>query len=142
MNIKHLTGKYFRIYNQIIDNRISNPLSLDEYGEKHHIIPRSLGGLDESSNLVRLTAREHYICHYLLTKFTEGNQYYKMVKAFDAMGMKGKGQTVERDFILNSKLFQLNRIKAAEAHSLMMKGRKQSPEVIQRTAKANTGKNS
>ena len=138
MNIKHLKSKYFKIYNQIIDNRLKNPLPEDEYGEIHHIIPRSLGGSNDDSNLVKLSAREHYICHYLLTKFTENEQYFKMVKAFDAMGMRGKGQE-QRNF-LNSRLFQLNRIKAAKAHSIMMTGRKQDPEIVKRRAKSNTGK--
>ena len=38
------------------------------YVEKHHIVPRCLGGSDEIDNLVALTAREHYIAHLLLVK--------------------------------------------------------------------------
>jgi hypothetical protein len=38
------------------------------YYEKHHIIPRSLGGSNKKENLVLLTAKEHFICHLLLTK--------------------------------------------------------------------------
>lgn len=38
------------------------------YYESHHILPRCLGGTDENSNLVLLTAKEHYIVHELLTK--------------------------------------------------------------------------
>lgn len=38
------------------------------YTEKHHIVPRCLGGTDEPSNLVSLTAAEHYIAHQLLIK--------------------------------------------------------------------------
>lgn len=40
------------------------------YLETHHIIPKSLGGNDDESNLVNLTAREHFICHLLLMKIT------------------------------------------------------------------------
>ena len=36
------------------------------YYESHHIKPRWLGGKDTKDNLVLLTAREHYIAHYLL----------------------------------------------------------------------------
>lgn len=39
-----------------------------EYTEMHHIKMKSLGGTNKKSNLVRLTAREHYICHILLYK--------------------------------------------------------------------------
>ena len=36
------------------------------YYESHHIIPKWMGGSNKKENLVLLTAREHYICHYLL----------------------------------------------------------------------------
>jgi len=38
------------------------------YTERHHVLPRSMGGGDESENIVVLTAREHYIVHWLLFK--------------------------------------------------------------------------
>jgi hypothetical protein len=60
-----------KIYISIIENRKNNPLPLDEYGEKHHIVPRSLGGNNSKENLVRLTAREHFICHALLAEMYE-----------------------------------------------------------------------
>lgn len=59
---------YTKIYHSIINHRIQNPLPNIEYGEFHHIIPRSLGGSDDKSNLVRLSAREHFICHALLAE--------------------------------------------------------------------------
>lgn len=40
------------------------------YFENHHIIPSSLGGSNDKDNMVLLTAREHYICHWLLYKIT------------------------------------------------------------------------
>jgi hypothetical protein len=36
------------------------------YLEKHHIIPRCKGGDDSKENLTWLTAKEHYIAHYLM----------------------------------------------------------------------------
>jgi hypothetical protein len=36
------------------------------YYESHHIVPRWMGGTDSDDNLVLLTAREHYLAHYLL----------------------------------------------------------------------------
>lgn len=53
--------------------------------ERHHIIPKSLGGSDNSENLVLLTCREHYLAHYLLCKFTEGEAKKKMIWAFHRM---------------------------------------------------------
>jgi len=43
--------------------------TLDGYGEWHHVIPRSLGGVNNKNNLVHLTAREHLIAHMLLPRF-------------------------------------------------------------------------
>jgi hypothetical protein len=57
---------YIKIYTQIID-RAQNR-NLDGYFELHHITPKCIGGKDISENLVKLTAREHYICHKLLCK--------------------------------------------------------------------------
>lgn len=37
-----------------------------EYYEKHHIVPKCLGGTNDSENLVFLTHREHIIAHRLL----------------------------------------------------------------------------
>lgn len=55
------------------------------YVEKHHIIPKSLGGNNSKSNIVSLTAREHFLCHYLLTKMVDGNDKSKMIYALRFM---------------------------------------------------------
>jgi len=55
---------YQGIYNQIIER--AQTRQLEGYKEKHHIIPRCIGGLDIKENLVELTAREHFLCHILL----------------------------------------------------------------------------
>ena len=59
---------YNRIYDQII-SRAKNRRTCDyDYIERHHIIPRCLGGGDERENIAILTAEEHYICHLLLAR--------------------------------------------------------------------------
>jgi hypothetical protein len=56
---------YTIYYNDIINNaRIRQKYT--GYIERHHIIPKSIGGLDTSDNIVELTAKEHYIAHHLL----------------------------------------------------------------------------
>lgn len=42
--------------------------SIDGYCEVHHIVPRSLGGSNEKDNLINLTARQHYIAHWILAR--------------------------------------------------------------------------
>jgi hypothetical protein len=78
-----LSNKYYLWYLSIIQKAKS--LSLIGYSELHHIIPRSLGGSNDPDNLVELTARQHFICHRLLTKFTVGEQKRKMVFAIHLM---------------------------------------------------------
>lgn len=39
---------------------------VEGYKERHHIIPRCMGGSNKKENLVELTAREHYVAHRLL----------------------------------------------------------------------------
>ena len=84
---------YSKIYNQIItransENRIK---TLESYYELHHITPKSVGGNNEKANLVLLTAREHFLCHWLLTRIYPESK--KLAYAFYAMcNLKGRGQ--------------------------------------------------
>lgn len=55
---------YQKVYNQIIER--AKTRQLEGYKEKHHVMPRCLGGTDDIDNLVELTAREHILCHRLL----------------------------------------------------------------------------
>lgn len=55
---------YKRIYNQIVE-RAKNR-ELEGYKERHHIVPKCLGGSNDKENIVKLTAKEHFICHRLL----------------------------------------------------------------------------
>lgn len=59
---------YLSVYDSLIIKRKSNPVSNDEYSELHHIIPKCQGGDNSFDNLVRLTAKEHYVAHHLLYK--------------------------------------------------------------------------
>lgn len=67
---------------------------IETYTESHHIIPESLGGDDSPENLTKLTAREHFICHWLLTKiYKDGDAYWKMLNALRIMRAENKKQT-------------------------------------------------
>jgi hypothetical protein len=90
-----IDNKYTRWYYSIVNNATSRTTS--EYTEKHHIIPRSFfkyipdllnavsGNPDSHNNIVLLTAREHFICHWLLTKMVSGKLRYAMVHALSMM---------------------------------------------------------
>ena len=75
---------YTKNYNDYIEyvKTLSRMKANGVYYEKHHIIPRCCGGTDNSSNLVLLTAREHFLAHYLLTKMYKNTEFYlKLVAA-------------------------------------------------------------
>ena len=93
---------------------------LDDYTEKHHIIPKSLGGNNSKDNLVCLTAREHFICHRLLVKMTEDQSKYKMMKAADMMRIKNKSQN---RYKINSRTYEILKRDASIAMSLLTKGK-------------------
>ena len=89
-NINKHMNKYKQWYANIT-KRAKNR-HLDSYTESHHIVPRSLGGSDESDNLVNLTAREHFVCHWLLVKMTTGQEHHKMLNALRMMRAEKQGQ--------------------------------------------------
>ena len=53
-------------YDKLIDR--ARTRIIDGYVEKHHIIPRCMGGENSKNNLVKLTPEEHFLAHQLLVK--------------------------------------------------------------------------
>ena len=95
-------NKYTRWYNNIISAAQRRGLTSRAaakkaigYTEMHHIIPKSLGGGEEIENKVFLTAKEHFVCHHLLTKMVIGNDAHKMVYACKQM-MHGANSEQQR----------------------------------------------
>ena len=111
-------NKYKDFYYQII-NGAQSRTSNNGYTEKHHIIPKFLGGDNSKKNLVTLTAREHFLCHWLLTKMvTEGKESYQAWNAFGCM-LYLKNDSQQR-YKVNSRLFQ----QLKEKDNIRRKGRK------------------
>lgn len=95
-----------------------------EYYEKHHILPKSLGGTDDEDNLVLLTSREHFLCHYLLVKMYEPGteSFYKMVCAF--MIIK-HGHDKQHRYV-NERLYKNIEPHYSKARSFFQKGERNS----------------
>lgn len=127
-------NKYTRWYNQIIEQAKSR--TIDGYVEKHHVIPRSLGGSNDADNLVCLTAREHFICHWLLTKMHLGDARGKMINALYLMQGKNKYQ----DRYINSKVYEKLRQEYSQYISDLNTGRVQPLEEKARQIAAITGR--
>lgn len=85
-------GKYLKCYESLIEKARHKMIGLDEKTEKHHIIPKSLGGSDDDTNIVELRLREHFFVHKLLVKITRGRNKSSMLRALYMMsntrGMK------------------------------------------------------
>lgn len=73
---------YQRIYNELIESSKTRG-DMTIYVEKHHVIPRCMGGVDDDNNLVRLTYREHILAHRLLHIIYPDN--VSLSRAFFAM---------------------------------------------------------
>ena len=70
---------------ELLVNRAKNRI-LEGYSEKHHITPKCIGGTDDPSNLVSLTAEEHFLAHQLLMKMYPDNA--KLTLAVSMMCIK------------------------------------------------------
>ena len=115
-----IENKYSKLYHKITSN--AKERITEGYTELHHIIPQSMGGDNDKENLVQLTAREHFICHWLLIKMTEGEDRSKMLYALN--GMKAENRYQERYHTkITARVYEKYRIEHAENHSKRMKGR-------------------
>ena len=120
---------YQKIYNDIInkakkENRIklrkTNPLYV--YYENHHILPICLKGTNDPKNLVLLTAREHFICHKLLTYIYPGNRkialaYHKMAYGnHKNFHISSRDYAYARELISKTPISEETKHKQSESH--------------------------
>lgn len=115
-----IDNKYTHWYYQIIDRAKSRILT--DYTEKHHIIPKSLGGQNNKDNLVKLTPREHFICHLLLPKMLIGLSKRKMTFALTNFTNRSRHGTIQI-YKMSSRTYQTIKIKAAKYMSDIQTGK-------------------
>lgn len=120
-----LQNKYTIYYYNIIYRAQSRDGLPSDYFEKHHIIPKALGGTNNLDNLVKLTAREHFICHLLLVKMLNGRYKHKMAFALNRMLVTS---TKHKRYIPSSRLYEMSRRLRSEAISNTHKGVPESAE--------------
>ena len=111
---------YEKIHNQLID-RAKNRI-LEGYKERHHIIPKCMGGTDDKDNLIDLTAREHFIIHKLLYMIYPNNN--KLFYAYRMMAIQPINGKTERAYIISSHEHERLRIEYSIRMSLDKKGKK------------------
>lgn len=71
---------YNEFIQNILDTRGRFNIPKDEYKERHHIIPRCMGGSNDIENLIDLYPKEHFIAHRLL--YDENKDNYKLAIAY------------------------------------------------------------
>lgn len=102
--VEILQNKYKKWYEQIVLRAQTRTLPANTYFEKHHIIPQSIGGNNKKINLANLTAREHFICHRLLTRFLTGKAKMKM--SFATWIMMTNNNPHQKRYKVNSRVYE------------------------------------
>ena len=123
---------YLKTYNSLIEKaREKNPQSIGRYYqrvqdfpyyERHHIIPKCVGGKDEMGNLVYLTFRQHFIAHKLLVLIYPESKGLKCALSYVIYGNRRQYKNLK----LTSRDIELLKQVRVER----MRGRKQDQEQI------------
>lgn len=100
-----------------------------EHSERHHIMPRCLGGTDDEDNLIYLTYREHFIAHKLLAE--ENPENNDLVKTVFMMSNFNKQCTPEE--------YEIIRSNACKAISKSLKGKVRSEDHCRNISLAHKG---
>jgi len=108
-----LNNKYSAWYVQLIINA-QQRARLKTNVERHHFIPKSMGG----THTVALTIREHFIAHWLLTKITTSEHKARMCYAFMTMCRMSRynGRVTSRSYE-HIKIIAKNHIKGKNAYN-------------------------
>ena len=120
----------------------------NEYHERHHIVPKCMGGTDDKDNLIDLFAREHFIAHKLLAQ--ENPEKTGLIYAWSCMAfVKGSNQeryelTAEEYEEARKAISEVmrNRIITDETRENMRKASQakvQNPEYIQKQKSSHKG---
>lgn len=116
---------YDKIYDLLMSKAKTRTFCNETYYEKHHIIPRCMGGSDDPQNIVLLLPEEHYLAHQLLIKMTlykESIHWNKLVYSANMMTV-GNNR--------NNKLYGWVKRQLSEVKSKKFKGKAQSPEHVE-----------
>jgi hypothetical protein len=103
---------YKRIYEELIEHRKMLPKLEGVYYERHHIVPRCMGGGDEDENLIYLTAEDHFMAHALLA-----HAYNTPSLWWAVLSMKMNSKRLNR-VIRNRRMFGIARRKAGGSSRL------------------------
>lgn len=128
---KILSYHFYNRYIKFIDSRPEREYKSNIGYERHHILPKKIYPQLEKlkSNIVVLTAREHYLCHWMLAKIYGGTMWF----AFNQMKRVIQGD------VKKSALYSLSKKYIAEVQSKAATGRKMTSENKYRMSKRMSG---
>ena len=126
-----LLNKYHTWYSNIISKAQARGIksridALERFNlkvERHHIIPRALGGTNDEANLVFVTLKEHFVCHWLLTKMTENTLRAKMLYALNGMKRVSKNHTDRYSNKTTARVYEYIKPLIVKQHSEFMRGK-------------------
>lgn len=107
---------YQRIYNQIIER--AQHRKLEGYKEKHHILPRCLGGTNDKENIAELTAREHFLCHMLLIEIYPKN--FKLIHTVFMMSTVKKRKEFQYNVFVSSRTYEYLKLRKQQELGLII----------------------
>lgn len=116
--------KYTKWYFNIITNSTATGCV-----ERHHIIPKSMGGDNSVTNIANLSPREHFICHMLLTKMTEGKHRSKMIFALQQFLRENPKHNRK---VVNARTYDVIKRQVRQEISLLHKGKKVPVETVEK----------
>ena len=140
--------EYVKTLNRKKEKRLLKDGSINSnyvYYERHHIIPRCCGGTNEEDNLILLTAREHFLAHYLLTKLYKNTSFSgSLCNAFIFMcntkGIISKKFSYAREIMGNFLSKRLISEETKEKWRVHNIGRKRTDETKEKMRLAKLGK--
>lgn len=117
---------YQRIYNQLVERAQSR--ILEGYKEKHHILPKCMGGNNSKENLVELTAREHFLFHVLLCEI-----YPKNIKLYQALWLMStnKNKKEGKRYKVSSRVYERIKIIASKIYKNRIRTPKEKQKLSQ-----------
>jgi hypothetical protein len=90
------------------------------YVEKHHILPKcfKLGGYNDTDNIITLTAKEHFICHLILTKMIDDKKLKSKLSyaAFQMTNINNRSR-----YVVTAKMYEILKKKLSESYTGMPK---------------------
>lgn len=121
---------YAAHYNRLIARARHRILTV--YRERHHVVPRCIGGSNDRENIVALTPEEHFVAHQLLVKMHPGN----FALVWSASCMTGATSRMQR----SNKLYGWLRRRFAQMVSERHTGCARSAEARAKMSAAHLGK--